>query len=217
MSKKTFFSSDLAHHHLTELVKVHGTTSILVNLIDDAVEILRGQPRVQFGDDLPQLAGGDEAGAVFVVHPERLLQFGLHSLLVRFFDQEFGAQLAKFAKLDLAGAVFVDLLQDFLELLLRRAETHGAEDVVEVVGAEEILFLDVEKVEAELEDFDLVDLERGGLGDFVEIYVGERVAVVRCHFEWGVFSRRLMAIAGSPSRSVRIFSGLRLLILLLFG
>ncbi len=54
----------VAHHHLAELVKVHGAGSVLVDLVDDAVQVLGGQPRVKLGDDLAQLAGGDEAGAV---------------------------------------------------------------------------------------------------------------------------------------------------------
>ena len=55
------FRLDLAHHHLTELVKVHGAGAVLVDLLDDAVEVLLRQPRVQLRDDLPQLKGGYSA------------------------------------------------------------------------------------------------------------------------------------------------------------
>ena len=48
----------LAHHHLAELVKVHGAGAVLVDLLDDAVEVLLRQPRVQLRDDLPQLKEG---------------------------------------------------------------------------------------------------------------------------------------------------------------
>ena len=43
----------LAHHHLAELVKVHGAGAVLVDLLDDPVQVLRGQARVELGDDLP--------------------------------------------------------------------------------------------------------------------------------------------------------------------
>ena len=182
LKKVKFFSCNsfgflLGHHHLAELVKVHGARSVLVDFLDDAVEVVGGQPGVELGDDLAELAGGDEAGAVAIVHPEGLLQLGLHRLLVGLLDEELGAELAELPELDLAGAVLVDLLEDLLELLLGGSEAHGAEDVVEVVGGEEVLLLDVEEVEAELEDLDLVLLEGGRLGDLVEVDVGELVLV----------------------------------------
>ena len=43
------------------------------------------------------------------------------------------------------------------------------------------MLLDVEEVETELEDLDLVDLQSGGLGDLLEVDVGELVALVS-HF-----------------------------------
>ena len=51
----------LAHHHLAELVKVHGAGAVLVDLLDDAVQVLLRQPGVQLRDDLPQLKGGYSA------------------------------------------------------------------------------------------------------------------------------------------------------------
>ena len=51
----------VAHHHLAELVEVHRSGSVLVNLLDDAVQVLFGQPLVKLGDDLTELAGRDEA------------------------------------------------------------------------------------------------------------------------------------------------------------
>ena len=47
----------LAHHHLAELVKVHGAGAVLVDLLDDAVQVLLRQSGVQLRDDLPQLGG----------------------------------------------------------------------------------------------------------------------------------------------------------------
>ena len=34
----------LAHHHGTELIKVHGARAIFIDLFNDAVQVLRGQP-----------------------------------------------------------------------------------------------------------------------------------------------------------------------------
>ena len=45
----------LAHHHLAELVKVHGAGAVLVDLLDDAVEVLFCQSGVELRDDLSQL------------------------------------------------------------------------------------------------------------------------------------------------------------------
>ncbi len=74
-----------------------------------------------------------------VVDAEGLLELGLHGLLVGLLHQELGAQLAELPELNLAGSILVDLLQDLLQLLLGGAEAHGAEDVVQVVRAQEVL------------------------------------------------------------------------------
>ena len=87
------FRLDLAHHHLTELVKVHGARAVLVDFIDNAVQVLWGQPGVKLGDDLPELSGGDEALALLVVDPEGLFELSLHGLLVGLLNQELGAEL----------------------------------------------------------------------------------------------------------------------------
>jgi hypothetical protein len=50
----------LTHHHLAELVEVHGAGTVLVDLLDDAVQVLLRQPLVQLGDDFSKLAGCDE-------------------------------------------------------------------------------------------------------------------------------------------------------------
>ena len=67
---------------------------------------------------------------------------------------------------------FLESLDYYLaEMCLSVPETHGSEDVIEVVGGEEVLLLDVEEVEAELEHLDLVHLERRRLCDLVEVDV----------------------------------------------
>lgn len=50
----------LTHHHLAELVEVHGPRAVLVDLLDDAVQIFLRQPLVQLRDDLTELTRRDE-------------------------------------------------------------------------------------------------------------------------------------------------------------
>ena len=60
----------VAHHHLAELVEVHRSGSVLVNLLDDAVQVLLGQSRVQLGDDFSKLAwnrDGDLVGITYKI------------------------------------------------------------------------------------------------------------------------------------------------------
>ena len=38
--------ANLAHHHLTKLVKVHGARAIFINFFNDAIQILRGEPEI---------------------------------------------------------------------------------------------------------------------------------------------------------------------------
>ena len=52
-------------------------------------------------------------------------------------------------------------------------ESHCPQDVVEVVGREEVLLLDIEEVETELEDLDLVRLKSRGLRYLVKVDVRE--------------------------------------------
>ena len=105
-----------------ELVKVHGSGAVLVHLLDDVVQVVLCQGGVNLPEDLLKHLVGDEALALLVVDPERVLQLSLHRLHVGVLDQEGGAELAELADLNLAGAVLVDLLEDVAELLLRGPE-----------------------------------------------------------------------------------------------
>ena len=58
-------------------------------------------------------------------------------------------------------------------------ESHSSEDVIEVVGGEEVLLLDVEEVEAQLEHLDLVHLQRGRLGDLVKVDVRKLCSTIQ--------------------------------------
>ena len=149
----------LAHHHLAELVEVHGAAAVLVQLGDDPVQLLVGEGAEELGNEGPEGVHGDEALPVLVVDPEGVLQLPLHGVDVGVLHQELGAQLAELGELDLPGAVLVDLGQDVHQLLLAGPEPHGSQDLVQVVGRQEVLLLGVEQVETVLQALDLVRLE----------------------------------------------------------
>ena len=132
--------------------------------------------------------------STYVDIPESILQLPLHGLHVRVLHQEGGAQLTELSKLDLSGAVLVNLEQQLLELLLGGSEAHGPHDLSEVISGEEINFLGVKQVKAGLEEnifenivfliylisthFETLDLVSCQPSDFVDfIKVDARVSV----------------------------------------
>ena len=82
--------------------------------------------------------------------PKCVFELPLHGLHIMVLHKKGCAELAEFSKLDLARPVLVDLEQQVLQLLLRRAEAHRSHDLAEVVRGEEILSLRVKQVEANL-------------------------------------------------------------------
>merc|ERR1719251_883697 len=133
----------LCHHHLAELVKVHRSRAVLVQLLNDSFQLLVCERGEQLSDEAPERLCSDESLALLVVHPEGVLQLLLHCLHVGVLDQEGGAQLAEFTKLDLARAVLVNLVEQLGQLLLRGPEAHCPHDVAEVIPGEELLLLRV--------------------------------------------------------------------------
>merc|ERR1719251_404880 len=85
---------------------------------------------------------GDEALVVLVVQPESVLELPLHCLHVRILHQEGGTQLTELSKLNLSGAVLVNLEQQLLELLLSGSEAHGPHDLSQVISREDFLSAD---------------------------------------------------------------------------
>ena len=59
----------LGHHHLAELVEVHGAGAVLVKLLQDALQLLVGEGGQQLPDEASQGLGGDVAQALLVVDP----------------------------------------------------------------------------------------------------------------------------------------------------
>ena len=60
----------LTHHHLAEFVKVHGSGAVLIQLGNDAIQLLVSEGGEQLSDERPQGVVGDEALALLVVDPE---------------------------------------------------------------------------------------------------------------------------------------------------
>ena len=141
----------LGHHHLAELVEVHRAGAVFVQLLDDSLQLLVGERSQELPDESPESLGGDEALTLLVVDPEGVLQLFLHGLNVRILHQEGGTQLTELGELNLAGAVFVDLVDEVDQLLLGGSEAHGPHDLSQFISREIVLLSGVEQVEADLE------------------------------------------------------------------
>ena len=63
----------LGHHHLTEFIKVHGPGAILIQLLNDAIELLVSQGGEQLTNQGPQGVVGDVAKTLSVVDPNQEL------------------------------------------------------------------------------------------------------------------------------------------------
>ena len=61
-----------AHHHLAELVKVHGAAAVLVELLDDAVQLFLREGGQQLANQATQRLHRDETLASSVVDPVRM-------------------------------------------------------------------------------------------------------------------------------------------------
>ena len=61
----------LGHHHLAELIKVHGPGSVLIQFLDDSLQLLVSERSQELPDQSPQGLSGDEALALLVVDSER--------------------------------------------------------------------------------------------------------------------------------------------------
>ena len=57
----------LGHHHLTELVEVHGAGTVLVQLLNNAVQLVWREGCQQFADKASESLGVDVALALLVV------------------------------------------------------------------------------------------------------------------------------------------------------
>ena len=75
----SLLSLRLGHHHLAELVKVHGSGSVLVQLVDDSIQLLVAQRGEKFSNERPQCFVSDVSQALLVVDSK---QKNCHSNLV---------------------------------------------------------------------------------------------------------------------------------------
>ena len=111
-------SITLGHHHLTELIKVHGSRTILIQFFNDSLQFLISERSKQLSNQSSQSLGGDEALTLLVVDPECVLQLLLHGLNVGVLHQEGGAELSKLRKLNLTRTILINLIDQVHQLLL---------------------------------------------------------------------------------------------------
>ena len=68
----------LGHHHLTKLVEVHRAGAVLVELLQDALQLLLGERSQQLRDQTSQCVRADETLSFLIVQPEK----GTHEKIV---------------------------------------------------------------------------------------------------------------------------------------
>ena len=59
----------LGHHHLAELVKVHGAGAVLIKLLKDAFQLIRGEGGQQLADEASECFCCDVTQALLVIDP----------------------------------------------------------------------------------------------------------------------------------------------------
>ena len=82
--------------------------------------------------------------------PEGILQLSLHGLHVWVLNQEGSTELTELSKLNLSGAILIDLKQQLLQLLLGGSEAHGSHDLSKIISRQELYFLCVKQIKAGL-------------------------------------------------------------------
>merc|ERR1719348_795736 len=120
------------HHHLTELIEVHGSTTIFIQLINDAVEFICREGSEQLAYQLSQSVHCNEPLTFFVIETECILQFSLHGFNIWVFHKKLSTQLTKLSKFNLTRTIFINLLQNVHQLFLARSKTHGSKNLIEI-------------------------------------------------------------------------------------
>merc|ERR1711875_178106 len=99
----------LCHHHLTELIKVHGSRTIFIKFLKNTFYFLFSERCEEFSNQSSECFCGDVAKTLLVINPESILEFPLHGLHVRILHQECGTKLTKFPKLNLIRTILINL------------------------------------------------------------------------------------------------------------
>merc|ERR1711911_47463 len=124
--------SILTAQHFHELVKVQSAGAVLIDLLNDAIEILLGEFVVNLTQNLLESVCSDEALLVLVINTESLLQLLLQRLVI-LLHQELGGKLTKLTKLEKTRSVLVDLLDDLPEGGGLDLHPHHGEDAAHVI------------------------------------------------------------------------------------
>merc|ERR1711862_863700 len=68
----------LCHHHLTELIKVHGSRTIFIKFLKNTLKFLFSERCEEFSNQSSECLCCDVAKALLVINPESILEFPLH-------------------------------------------------------------------------------------------------------------------------------------------
>merc|ERR1719357_2361143 len=165
----------LCHHHLAELIKVHGSRTIFIKFLKNTLKFLFSQRGKEFSNQSPKCLCCDVAKTLLVVNSESILQLPLHGLHVRVLHQECGTKLAEFSKLNLTRAILINLCKKFFKLFLSRSEPHGSHDLSKIISRQEFNLLGVKQIKTNFKAFDLVRLESSVFCDLIKINICIRV------------------------------------------
>merc|ERR1719315_416371 len=170
----------LCHHHLTELIKVHGSRTIFIKLLKNTLKFLFCERSKEFSNQSSKCLCSDVAKTLLVINPESILQFPLHGLHVRILYQECGTKLAELSKLNLTRAILINLRKKFFKLFLSRSEPHGSHDLSKIISRQEFNFLGVKQIKTNFQTLDLIWLQASVFCDLIKVDVSVGVSCV-CH------------------------------------
>ena len=72
----------LSHHHFTKLIEIHGSRTVLIELLEDSLQFLLCERGQEFTDQPSQGLGGDVAVTLLVVYPATTMKIEYWSLLL---------------------------------------------------------------------------------------------------------------------------------------
>merc|ERR1711982_76587 len=172
----------LCHHHLTELIKVHGSRTIFIKFLKNTLKFLFSKRCEEFSNQSSKCLCCDVAKTLLVINPESILEFPLHGLHVRILHQECGTRLAELSKFNLTRTILINLCKEFLKLFLSRSEPHGSHDLSKIISRQELNLLGVKQIKTNFQTFDLIWLKSGVFSDFIKVNISIGVSCM-CHFE----------------------------------
>merc|ERR1712071_635886 len=122
------------HHHFTKFIKVHGSRTVFVKFLKNALNLFLSKRSKKLSDDFSQSVISDEALALPVVQLESILQFLLHLLQRRILHKEGCTKLAKFSELNFSRSIFINLMEKISKFFFSGSESHGSHDLTKIIS-----------------------------------------------------------------------------------